>query len=206
VATTTTARPRTGSPLRQRLATQRARVHDRLGAEHRAVNGHHLAGAHENDIPRIHLLDRYRVKPVANPQLGDLGRALHQGGELSARAAGGNILERGSSGEHQTHDNPGKLLTEGERTDHRHQRDRVHAHVALDHDRSPHLHRQLGGEDGHRRRPHRAAGCAGAAELQYPTCGQRQQRKRRQDPRAMLDQPAQFNAWQARSAQSTPHP
>ena len=130
----------------QRLAGQGARVDNRLGAQYRAVHRDHLSGADEHDISGLNLLHRHRLNPPAPSPLSDLGRALHERGQLAPSAARGHVLERGPPGEHQADDNAGELLPEQECADHCHKRDRVHTHVAVDHNRAGDIHRQLHGQ------------------------------------------------------------
>ena len=139
---------------RQRLAAERARVDDRLGADDRAVDRDHLAGAHEHDVARHDRVDRHLRERVVDAQLRDPRRTLDQPRQLAPGAAGRRRLERRAAGEHQPDHRSGELLAERQRADHRHERDRVDAEVAVDDHRVPDLERQLRGQQRHGRPPH----------------------------------------------------
>ena len=77
----------------------------------------------------------------------------------------GDRLQRGATGEHQADNRTRELLPQGERADHRHERDRVDPQAVLDDDRTAHLDRKLGREHGHRDSPNRLAGRPFADEV-----------------------------------------
>jgi hypothetical protein len=174
---------------REGLAGQRARIEDRLAAQHRAVYRHHLARTHEDHIAGLHLRHRHGLHTVASSQLGDLWRPLDQGGQLPARPARGHIFKRGAAGEHQANHDPGELLSERQRADHRHERNRVHAHVSLHQHGVADFDHELGSEDRDRHRPHVAARTTRSDQVQQPARYQGERGKRRQQPRAIPDQP-----------------
>ena len=163
----------------------------------RAVDRHDLAGPHDDDVAGLDLLDRDLLEAVADAQLRDLRRALDQRGQLAARARRGDRLERRAAGEHQPDDDAGELLAERERADHRDQRDRVDAQAVLDDDRAADLDRELGGEQRDApptprpRQPRRTRTAAADHD--------RGDRDRREDLRAMLEQPGELVRASARS-------
>ena len=61
-----------GSPLSVLVSTTASSAHDG------AVDWHHLPGAHDHEIARLHLLDRHLLDVPADAALGDLGGALHR--------------------------------------------------------------------------------------------------------------------------------
>ena len=138
---------------RQRLPAERARIDDGLTVDDGAVDRHDLPTAHDDDVAHLHLLDRYLLQAAADAALGDLGSALHQRGQLSACSGRGHILDRRPAREHQADKQPGELFAEQQRADHRYQRDRVDAHVAVDDDRAHDLAGQLDGQQNHRGPP-----------------------------------------------------
>ena len=158
---------------------------------HRPVDRDDLAGPHDDDIADLHLFDGHLLQTVADAQLRDLRGPLHERGQLAPCAPGGDRLERGATGEHQPDHDAGELLAERECSDHRHERDRVDAEAVLDDDRAPDLDRQLGGEQRHRRPPHRGPRRAATEQVQQASDDDRSERDRGEDLRAMLENPGQ---------------
>ena len=102
-----------GSPLSVLVSTTASALDDG------AVDGHDLAGAHDDDVADLHVLDRHLLDLVADAQLRDLRRTLNERRQLPARARRGDVLERRAAREHQPDDQPGELFAERERADHR---------------------------------------------------------------------------------------
>ena len=117
---------------RQRLAAERARVHDRLVADHRPVDRNDLTGPDQHGVAGRDAVDRDLLQRPVDTKLRDPRRARHQPRELAAGATGRGRLERRPAGEHQADDGAGKLLAERQRADHRHQGDRVDTQVVID--------------------------------------------------------------------------
>ena len=176
---------------RQRLAAQRARVNHRLRADHRAVDRHNLPSPHDDDVARLHLGHGHLLDLLTDPQLRDLRSALDQRRQLAAGASRGDVLERRSPGEHQADDDSRELLPQSQRSDHRHQGDRVDPHVMVDDHRAHHLDRKLGRQQRHRSRPHSLTGSLLPGQIQRATDDDRAGRDPRQEPIAMLDQPTE---------------
>ena len=187
----------------QRLAAERARVDDRLGAHHGAVDGDHLAGAHEHHVARHHRVDGDLLERVVDVQARHVRGALDQARELAPRSPRCRRLERGAAGEHQADHDPGEQLVERERAEHGDQRDRVDPQVAVDDHRAPDLDRQLGREQRDRRAPDPVAGGVLAEQMQQPTRDDRDQRDGGQHLRAMIDQPPSAAAQTAAESRAT---
>ena len=179
---------------RQRLAAERAGVDDGLVADHRAVDGHDLSGAHEDRVPGADAVDRHLFDPAVDPQLGDARCALDQQRQLAARAAGCRGLERRAAGEHQADDRAGEFLAERQRPDHRDERDRVDAEVMIDDDGAADLERELGGKQRHRGPPHLVPGVSCAERVQQESGGDRDDGDHSEDLRAGLGELVQRRA------------
>ncbi len=145
---------------RQRLAAQCAGIDDGLAAEYRPVDRDDLPCADHDDIPRQDLLDGNLFQVTVALALCDLRRALQQRGQLPPRARGGDVLECRAAREHDANDQPRQLFAERQRPEHRDERDRVNAHVTIDHDRTGDLDGELGREQRNGRPPDRVAGIA----------------------------------------------
>jgi hypothetical protein len=158
-----------GDGREQRLARQRARVDDGFLAGDGAVHRDDLPRPHDDDVARPDPLDRHLLEGAVATKLRHPRRTLHECGQLTARATRGRRLERGSAGEHQTDDDPGQLLAQGERADHRHERDRVDAEVMADGDGANDLVREVRREHAHCDRPDEVAHMAFADQVQQST-------------------------------------
>ena len=198
---------------RQRLAGEGAGVDHRLLAQHGAVDRDQLAAADQGDVADGHLLDRDVAEAaLRGADAGALRRPLDQRRQLAAGAGAGEFLERQAAGEHQPDDDAGQQFVQRQGAEHRHQGDRVDAHVAVDDDGPDDFDRQLQGQQRQHHAPDRVAGVGLAGQVQGAADDDRRQRQRRQDPRPMPQQPGAsahpflvhppHNA--ARSA--TPHP
>ncbi len=86
---------------------------------------------------------------------------------------------------------PDELLPERQSPDHRDQRDRVDTHVMVNDHRATTLERQLGSQQRDRSAPHITARGVLPSHIQRPADHNRQRSYRREDARAMLDQPAE---------------
>ena len=139
----------------------------------------------------MHLRDGHLLELVADTQLRDLRGALNQRRELTARARRRDVLERRAAREHQTDDHPGELLPERQSPDHRDQRDRVDTHVMVNDHRATNLERELGRQQRDRSPPHITGRSLLPGQIQRPADHNRHGSNRREDTRAMLDQPAE---------------
>ena len=175
----------------QRLAAQRARIDNSLGPDDGPVDRHDLSGSHDHDVARLDPGDGHLLELVADTQLRDLRGALNQRRELTARARRRDVLERRAAGKHQTNDHPGELLPERQSPDHRDQRDRVDTHVMVNDHRATNLERQLGRQQRDRSPPHITGRSVLPGHIQRPADHNRHRSNRREDTRAMLDQPAE---------------
>jgi len=144
---------------------QGAGIDNRLGAEYRSVHRDDFTGSHDHDVAYAYLFGRYLLHLVVDPRLSDLGRPLNESRQLPSRPRRGDVLERRASREHDPDDQPSELFAERKRPHHRHQGDRVHAHVAVYDDRADDSERQLGGEQRDGGPPDVVPGRAGAGEM-----------------------------------------
>ena len=175
----------------QRLAAERARVHDRLAADDGAVDGNDLSRADEHRVTGPHAIDGHLLDPAIDPQLGDARRALDEQRQLAARAPGCGGLQRGAAREHQADDRAGELLAERQRPDHGHERDRVDAEVMIDDDGVADLERELRGEQRDRGPPDLVPGLWRSRKVQREPRDDRDEGDRRQHLGARLGEPAQ---------------
>ena len=141
--------------LGQRLAAERARVNDRLAADHGAVDRDDLAGAHQHHVAGLHPLDRdlFEVgrRPAAARPSARVARARSARGARGVEAIASSDAPPENISPITT---PASSWPSASAPDHRDQRDRVDTEAVLDDDRAPDLDRQLSRQQRDRRPPH----------------------------------------------------
>ena len=131
---------------RQRLAGQRQLVNDRSGRNDNAVDRNDLSGADQKRVADGDLRDRHIFDAMIEPSMGDARRAVNQRAQIAFGAADREVFQHIAAGIHQRNHRASKRLAEPQRSEHRHERNRVHAHapggkVAHDRIKKSHGHR-----------------------------------------------------------------
>jgi hypothetical protein len=112
---------------RQRLAGQRRLVDDRGGRKDNAIDGNHLPGADKKRVADGDLRNRHIFDTMIESPMRDAWRAIDQRVQIALGAADGEVFQHVAAGIHERNDRAGKRLAEPERSEHRYERNRIHA-------------------------------------------------------------------------------
>jgi hypothetical protein len=112
--------------------------------------------------------------------------SLHERAQLAPGATVRDLLERVPAREHQRDHGAGEVLAQGERAEHRDERDRVDADVAAE-QRARHGDRQRDEQERRRRCPGQVRRCVDAHHVEHEPAHDTDQGQQRKQPRGHAD-------------------
>ena len=168
---------------RQRLSGERRFVDDGLVRDDDSVDRHDLTGAHDHDVAHDEIVHGDLLEGVAAPPRGHARGALDERRQLAPGPARRHLLERVAAGQHQRDHRAGEVLAGRQGAGDRHERDRVHADVAVP-QRPQHGPRERHEHDRRPGRPDRVRGTAVAEREEDAPADHAHERREREKARA----------------------
>ena len=164
---------------RQRLAGECRFVDHRHRGFDEPVDGQHLAGPHEQQIPGLDVRQCRFGQGALHVAVHGPGRAIDQRPEVPLGTSAGSGLDHATAGQHHRDDRSGEVLADGERTEQRQDRDHVDAESTFaGRARHPEQGRADSGHGG--RGPHHVPGAVLAGSGQRASRGEPRERDREQ--------------------------